>query len=235
MPDEVVSTPYGQFYVDPDDCIGGTLKAGTIWDGPGFLQVIFKEHYQPGTTVVDVGANFGSFTVYAAAMGAWRVVAVEPAPETLRYLKATLDLNKGTCADRVILLPIAAYDQRVELGSYDWSRRNIGGASMEPVTRDGFVYLGMAAPLDDYQHLWGRKVSLIKIDAQGCDGAVLRGLEQTLQRDHPAVVFEWEERLAGVHGYSLPDTLHYLGLLGYQTREWPSHKDNYLAVWKGER
>ncbi|KAG2426906.1 hypothetical protein HXX76_012693 [Chlamydomonas incerta] len=42
--------------------------------------------------VVDVGANFGFFTAYAAAMGC-RVVAVEPVPRFLAFLHWTLAAN----------------------------------------------------------------------------------------------------------------------------------------------
>ncbi len=38
MTDEVVTTPFGKFLINPNDCVGTTLKAGTLWDGPGFLR-----------------------------------------------------------------------------------------------------------------------------------------------------------------------------------------------------
>lgn len=234
MADEVVQTPFGQFLVDPEDCIGGTLKAGTCWDGPGFLQPLAVEHAAfgtPGVTILDVGANFGSFTIWCAAQGAWRVVAVEPIPETLRYLKASLDLNQATCATSVILLPLAAYDRRCTVWSPDYSMRNRGGAAVVPDATVDRVGPMPAAPLDDYRSLCGTRVSFLKIDAQGCDGAVLRGAIGLIERDHPLVVFEWEDRLAPPHGYTLPDTIAWLTDRGYQTIEWPSHPHNFVARW----
>ena len=241
MSDEVVTTPFGKFLVDPEDCIGGTLKAGTIWDGPGFLQVLGRQYGRfgvEGISIIDVGANFGSFTVWAASQGAWRVIAVEPMPETLRYLKATLDLNKETCADRVVLLPIAGYDRFIEMESRDFSRRNIGGASVVPAyslstenDKEVPVVPNLtAAPLDAFNYLFGNAVSFIKVDGQGCDGAVLMGLEHTIRRDKPVIVFEWEERLAGAHGYTLAQIYDWLEGLGYKVNEWPSHPSNHLAL-----
>lgn len=241
MADEVVQTPYGKFFVDPDDCIGGTLKAGTLWDGPGFLQPIAREYArfgEEGTTVIDIGANFGSFTVYCAFMGAWRVIAVEPMPETLRYLRATLDLNQVTCATSVVLLPFAAYDTECDLWTPDYSVRNIGGASVFPIDQPEHTPNGTplieGKPLDQFQSLFGERVSLIKVDAQGSDFRALVGLRQTIERDHPAIVFEWEDRLANPRGDYLHQLLAWLTDRGYETIQWPSHLSNYLAVWQGD-
>jgi FkbM family methyltransferase len=231
VPDEVVTTPFGRFYVDTEDCIGATLKAGTVWDGPGFLQVIAREYGllgEHGITILDVGANVGGWTVWLAAQGAWRVIAVEPIPLTLGYLRATLDLNKPTCAERVILLPVAAYDQVALLRPVVTPHNLGGGEVLCASTPDGERVT--AVPLDRFQWLYGSRVSLIKIDAQGCDGAVIRGLEQTIARDHPVIVFEWEVTLALRLGDTLEATQAWLRDRGYATHEWPSHPNNYLAL-----
>lgn len=229
MPDEVVQTPFGAFLIAKGDLIGETLRAGTLWDGPGFLQVIAQEHGclgDWGTTILDVGANIGSFSVWLAAHGAWRVVAVEPVPEVMRYLKANLDLNKATCADRVIPIEVAAYADTCRLGYPTRDEGNLGGTALTPGR--GTV---QAYPLDRFSWLCGRRVSLIKIDAQGCDGAAIVGLDQVIARDHPAIVFEWEADLAIPHGYTLMEVVRRLELEGYHVHEWPSQPNNYLAVW----
>lgn len=231
MADEVVSTPFGQFLVNPDECIGATVKAGTVWDGPGFLQVIAREHGrlgEVGTTILDVGAHLGDWTVWLCGQGAWRVVAVEPAPVMLDYLKANLDLNKAICADKVIVIPVAAYDSSTALvWTEPYSAQDSGGSALaRGSASDGIV----AASLDGYWSLFGQYVSLIKIDAQGCDFAALRGLSTTISRDQPVIVFEWEERLAAAHGDTLDACLRWLNDRHYGVIEWPSHPHNYLAL-----
>lgn len=235
--EEVVTTPFGKFLLTRGDLIDETTRAGTLWDGPSFLQVIVKEHARfgvYGVTVLDVGAHHGAFSVWLAAQGAWRVVAVEPVPATMQRLKANLDLNQARCADVVVPIQVAAYGQadmlyappRIDAG-------NTGGTALRP-TSDKVLELPTlihAEPLDKYQWLFGRQVSLIKIDAQGCDGQAIKGLTETLRRDHPAVVFEWEEELAKAHGLRLADVLGYLVGLGYETAEWPSHPHNFLATY----
>jgi FkbM family methyltransferase len=238
MPDEVVQTPFGAFLIPRGDLIGETLRAGTLWDGPGFLQPIAREYGrlgEPGTTILDIGANLGAFSVWLATQGAWRVLAVEPVPETMRYLKANLDLNKDCCAGTVIPLGVAAYDRFTMLAVGVLDPGNLGGTSLTP-ERDAAAnaeVLVVAAPLDTARFMFGQRVSLIKVDAQGCDGAAIMGLQQTIRRDHPAVVFEWEPDLVGRHGHQLDDVRGFLHAVGYEVHEWPSQPNNYLAVWKG--
>jgi len=231
MPDEVVDTPFGKFLVNPAECIGGCVKGGTVWDGPGFLQVIAREHGRLGevdTTILDVGAHLGDWTVWLAQQGAWRVVAVEPAPVMIQYLKANLDLNKEICAERVVVVPVAAYSERTTLRwTVPYVPQDAGGAALSPAGVEAEI---PAAPLDDFRFLYGRRVSLIKIDAQGCDFAALLGLEQTIREHQPTIVFEWEPELAKAHGHTLEGCVDWLGTQGYQVQEWPSHRQNYLAV-----
>lgn len=231
---EVVDTPFGKFQIDPRDLIGSTLKAGTLWDGPGFLQVIAKEYAQFGewgSTILDIGANLGSFTVYCATMGAWRVVAVEPVPETYQQLLANLDLNKGTCADAVVTLRLAAYSRRERMAIGPRDPGNRGGASVSLLQRETLgTDVVDGVPLDDYQHLYGSALQLVKIDAQGCDGAAIVGLEQTIRRHRPAIVFEWDDALAQPHGHQLHEIIARLKGFGYTVREWASHPNNFLAI-----
>lgn len=231
MSDEVVETPFGKFLIDPADIIGSTTKAGTLWDGAGFLQPIAIEHGrlgERGTTILDVGANIGTFSVWLARQGAWRVVAVEPEPTTMRYLKANLDLNRDVCANVVIPVETAAYDRpcRMVLAA-KIDPGNLGGTAL--IERQGGPIA--AEPLDCCQHLWGDRLSLIKIDAQGCDGAALMGLQLTLRRHHPVIVFEWEADLAQAHGYTLKQVCAYLEAEGYHAPQlWPCYANNYLVL-----
>lgn len=229
MGDEVVTTPFGKFLIDPQDLIGSTLKAGTLWDGPGFLQPIAEEYGQlgvRGVTILDIGANLGSFSVWLAAHGAWRVIAVEPIPQTMQRLKANLDLNREVTASVVIPLEVAAYDRSTTVRMGVWDPGNTGGTQ---VVEDPIGPI-RACALDQYQWLWRGGVALVKIDAQGCDGRALRGVAQTLQRYRPAVVFEWDAALAHDHDDTLTETLAWLEQQDYVVESWPAYPHNYLAL-----
>lgn len=233
--DTVVQTPFGRFLTDERDVIESTLKAGTLWDGPGFLQVLVHEYGDLGqrdVTILDVGANVGSFSIYCAYHGAWRVVAFEPVPSTMQRLKANLDLNQDTCANRVIPIQVAGYHKNVPLFAPPVNPTNVGGTALShdgPIG-DGCVVDGKR--LEGYASVFGRRVSLIKIDAQGCDGAALLGLERVIRRDHPVIIFEWEPELARQHYPSFEQITAALEHWGYEVQPWPTHPNNYVARWQ---
>lgn len=53
-----------------------------------------------------------------------------------------------------------------------------------------------ATTLDALSEGWhGKKVDLLKIDVDGFDGKVIAGSRNLLQRDKPAVIFEWHPKL----------------------------------------
>lgn len=227
--DHIVGTDWGTFMVPEGDIIGETLKAGTLWDGPGFLQPLYREYCRYGewgTTILDIGAHFGTHAVYHARKGAWRVIAVEPVEATYKYLMANLDLNKPTCAESVIPLCLAAYDGPARFTAPPIDHGNWGATTLTP--DDAGAIKGYA--LDTHQYLFGQRVSFIKIDAQGCDGAAIAGLRQTIERDRPVIVFEWEESFAPAHRWTLGETIDILVQLGYTVRPWPTHSWNFLAL-----
>ncbi len=232
MPDEVVQTPFGKFLVNDRDLIESTLKAGTLWDGPGFLQPIAIEHGglgDWGTTILDVGANVGAFSVWLARRGAWRVVAVEPVPQTYQRLLANLDLNRDVTADCVIHVPVAAYSHPVDLAlAQPYDPTNQGGATL--VRQEGGPTHGQ--PLDQYAALFGRRVSLVKLDVQGCELRVLYGLTGTIVAHRPVVVFEWEADLATAHGDSWMGVRAFFTDRDYRLTPWPGRAHDYLAIPK---
>src|SRR5688500_12636538 len=62
----------------------------------------------PGTTVVDVGANTGVFSLFAAKSGARKVLAYEPNGESLRCLTRNAQANEF--ADTIIPRQLAVSD-----------------------------------------------------------------------------------------------------------------------------
>jgi FkbM family methyltransferase len=237
MSDEVVQTPFGKFLIDPADIIGSTTKAGTLWDGPGFLQLIAEEYGrlgEVGTTILDVGANQGTFSIYLASKGAWRVIAVEAVPQTMQRLKANLDLNKAVTAACVLPIEGAAFDGPGRLAIAHYTATNTGSTALRPAEAGQVGGLVYTHRLDDFRWAFGQRVSLIKLDVQGCELRALEGLTETLSTWRPAVVFEWEPDLALRHGDRWTDVQDFFLRHRYTIHAWPSQSDNFLALPEGK-
>lgn len=92
-----------------------TTRAGRTltlrdWHDAATAWVVFcREEYQVpvrARCVVDIGANFGAFSLYAAMRAPWaRVVAVEPHPDEFPRLKQTVADNGMT--DRILVTQLA--------------------------------------------------------------------------------------------------------------------------------
>jgi hypothetical protein len=76
------------------------------------------------------------------------------------------------------------------------------------------------------------QVCLIKSDAQGCDLKALQGLRQTIERCRPAILFEFEERLALYQGQTWADYLEFLYKIDYHWVEQigVGYPNNFVAV-----
>jgi FkbM family methyltransferase len=152
---------------------------------------------RPGTTVIDVGANTGFFTVrFARWVGpAGRVIAVEPETENLWLLRHRLERSGlGTNVD--VIEGVAAEEPgmlRLALNRFHPADHRIGkeGLPVRAWTIDELVAArGWPA------------ISLVKIDVQGAEVRVLRGARATIARFHPRLFVEVDDRALEEAGFS---------------------------------
>jgi FkbM family methyltransferase len=127
---------------------------------------------RPGDVFVDIGANVGSYTVLAAKLGA-RVVAVEPIPATFDRLLANVRLNgleSSVTAHRVGLSDrngtLRFTTDHGTINHVMAATENLAGTDIEVATLDSI--------------LAGLSPTLIKIDVEGHELAVLNGAGRTL-------------------------------------------------------
>lgn len=136
---------------------------------------------KPGDTVFDVGANVGIYTLlFSERVGAnGRVVAFEPSPRNVSYLRRHLALN-GIANVQVIEAAVSAQNGSAQFnaGSDAATGRldSNGAIGVNTVAIDPFVECGGYAP------------SLIKVDVEGGEADVLWGALTTLGRARPTVL-----------------------------------------------
>lgn len=171
-------------YVSPYLAATGSYEMGTT---DLFLSLIRK-----GSTVVDVGANVGWYTMLAARRVGreGHVLSFEPEPRNFALLSRSIARNRFT---QVQLFEKAAFevDGRVKLhlpvsecdGHLPSVVADIGGRTIEV----GSVRLDTAAHEAGVDH-----IDLLKVDAEGAEPQVLRGCgDLLLNQKIRHVIFEW--------------------------------------------
>jgi FkbM family methyltransferase len=147
-----------------------------------------------GELFVDIGANSGSFALLAAGAAGARVLAIEPVPETCERLLANVGLND--LADRVRCIPIALSDAQGSVrmtSSLDSCNHVLEGTQ-------GTGVAVAATTLDAL--LSGEVPTIVKIDVEGYEPAVLRGSARTLADDRLQAVIVETLGLSGRYGWN---------------------------------
>jgi FkbM family methyltransferase len=154
---------------------------------------------RPGDVFVDIGANVGYYTAQAAATvgPAGRVIAFEPNPHIRSLLAATV--NRNGFQDRVIIEDIALADGPPGTARFYISAdpTNSGISSLTPWDghltsgrlRDDAVLDVPTRSFDDFVDENGiAQVDVVKIDVEGAETAVLRGMTKSLDRFRPRLL-----------------------------------------------
>jgi len=140
---------------------------------------------RPDMTFLDIGANFGFYSLLAARRGC-RVIAVEPHPTTAKYLLQNLRANG---VKDVHVIQKALSDTSGTATLYEPHFDPFGSSSLlwrEALSRAlsvQMVTLDEAIPEDEH-------IDMIKLDVEGAEGRVLRGGKSLLQRDRPSILLE---------------------------------------------
>lgn len=125
------------------------------------------DHFNQGGVVVDIGANIGTFSVYAASKGA-RVYAVEPEPHNAEALNNNIVLNN--MQDLITHIPYGISDKKGTAVITDMG----GGATIKD---DGVFGAEIELiSLNDLFSLYNIDVvDVLKIDIEGSELEVILG------------------------------------------------------------
>jgi FkbM family methyltransferase len=174
----------------------------------------------PGMTFVDVGANWGYFSLLAAGLveSAGRVIALEPNPRMFARLETNITRNGMT---NVVLRQLAASDRvgTMTLAEYDEEGENFGISRLVEVshpTRDFFQV--ESCPLDALLDSIGIAcVDLVKIDVEGAEDLALAGMKTGLERHrYRRLLLELHPSLLAERSKETEHVLHWLINAGYR-------------------
>lgn len=153
------------------------------------LRSAFIQLLAPGMHVVDVGANVGILSGWAARLigGSGSLVAVEPLPGYGRYVGLNVELNCTDLRAEVHEVAAGSVTGEVELRVHPVDGRSSSLAG----TAEGEAVTVPVRRVDDLVPP-DRFVDLVKIDVEGFELEVLRGMPRILGQKGPiAVILEW--------------------------------------------
>ncbi len=182
---------------------------------PGYL------HLKPDSTVVDVGANIGDFTIQAAKLCfSGSVFAVEPVSGNCEHIRRQIQLNQVT---NVTLLHLALGDHEGEIaihaaGSHSsvyWGEQNSNSERVRLSTLEAFMR---------YNHI--ETIDLLKLDCEGAEWDILPGAVQLLPRVRQ-ICMEYH------NGKLTADWLEpWLKQNGYEVRRTSGEWNGLLWAWR---
>jgi FkbM family methyltransferase len=164
---------------------------------------------QPGHVFVDVGANWGYFTLLGAqCVGPeGRVVGLEPDPRLFPELRDNVARN-GLAQVTALRTAAARTAGTMSMAGFDEQGGNFGLSRLSDGITEGRTFDVSTKPLDDVlDDLGVRHVDLLKMDIEGAEGMALDGLARSLATHridrlllelHPALLAEQGETSATV-------------------------------------
>ena len=173
---------------------------------------LFEKYVKPGSTVIDIGANIGLHTLRSAQLvgRTGLVIAIEPSSWAVRKLNRNLESNPE-------LKPRVAI-QQFALGETPQLSVPIGFQSSYPLngrkilTQEitDIVTLDQVAKNHSLTNL-----SVIKIDVDGLELAVLRGAARTLTQCRPTLICEFTPSYSDTYLSELAYIEEFLIRIGY--------------------
>lgn len=167
---------------------------------------LIKKYINKNTVALDIGACIGNFTKFLAE-NCKKVHAFEPSNSNFSRLREnTKDFdnvklyhtavgNVSNCDSTLYLCPNDIGMNR--LYNSEWCKEG----KIENVIQVKIDDM----PLTDYED----KINFVKIDVEGYEYFVIKGMKQLLERDHPTIMIEWHP-LSMEEAKGNPEHLHYL-------------------------
>ena len=193
---------------------------------------VLKGLLSEGDTFVDVGANFGTFSLLASRIvgATGRVIAIEPQPELASMIRESLLLSHVSNCE------VHQIASGAELGEASLlvPRDDSGRAGFFPAFSGKASHQSMTVPVGTLDAMLtgnsrpGKLV--IKIDVEGSEIDVLNGGAETIHDRRPAILIElnpWSARAAGRTPRDVVAALESFGYSTFATAEsWPRTIDS---------
>lgn len=141
---------------------------------------------------VDVGANAGQHTLFMASL-ADQVLAIEPLPELQALIQEKIAINALT---NVRVAPVALGENNEIRDYYPGEGSNSGVGTFLPLSKESKfppVKLEIRNGDEFLDEIKFGRIDLMKVDVEGFEPYVFRGLQRRIARDRPIILTEMSD------------------------------------------
>jgi FkbM family methyltransferase len=173
-----------------DDGFGANVLLDGYWEM--WLTQFIARTVRPGGVAIDVGANYGYYSLLLADLVGpeGKVYAVEPNPDVAPLLRRSIALNGFAARTQVCEVAAGAVDgATATLFAPEHEPKNAALAAAPP-GGPGAMHQVTIRTLDSLV-TDGRRIDFIKIDAEGGEEAIIEGMAGILRDQRPPMVLEF--------------------------------------------
>jgi len=217
----IVIKPIGnlRLYVDITDRVVGMALIHDNYETEELKFV--RSTVKPGWNVLDLGANYGIYTLTMAAIVGVEgsVVAFEPLSPIRELLMKTVRENRLTNVEvRSEAAGLAAAKVKLVHAPVTINRGGAFLTSLEAEPRANHV-ADIVTMIPVGMLNLKRPIGFIKMDIEGSEGMAVQGMENILAEDHPIVMCELHDpQLRSVSGTTAPGLVQRFADMGYSCK-----------------
>jgi FkbM family methyltransferase len=192
-----------RIYAYPNDEINRSIFLTGCYEPSGFY--ILGRLLKPHMTFVDVGANLGLYTLFAAQRIGHHglVVAIEPSRREFHRLRSNVEANglRNVC---LLQMAVSNYPREADLliAEEQKAGHNTLGAFGYPTKMQSIEQVNVETLDRIVCRESLRRVDVVKMDIEGAEFCALLGASETLAKFHPALFLELSDRTLQHQGAS---------------------------------
>jgi len=192
--------------------IGRSILLEKVWE-PEVTRFI-SSRIKPDMIVLDIGADIGYYTLlFSKLVGPkGKVYSFEPIPKAKWYLDKNIKNNK---LNNVRTFSFALFDRSGRMCLEDPFIKSKINLSKKILGKNDIM---VETKIFDNWRLKNvkEKTDLVKIDTEGSEMNILRGMKATLQKEHPAILVEVHPYQLKSFGFTARDLVQFLTTFAYK-------------------
>lgn len=206
--------------IDKNSYMGGSI----YWSGFHHVNemLFLKSYLKPDMVFIDIGANQGEFSLFAASkLTKGKVISFEPVTKQYQYLVNNIELNSY---HNIELNKFGLSNEETILPIFTSKNTELHGG-----VHEGLSTLYKSNERNDFEENveikifdkeFGEKLTrmdFIKIDIEGAELFALKGMKLHLEKFKPVILIEMSDETFNSAGYSIKDVTDFLHSFEYNS------------------